>query len=645
MKESGYKTAMTGKWDAGMATPQHTPMGRGYDSFYGYYQHANSYWDKGAGIQAVGEIDICLNKFTDLSIENATYRGGETDPTALDATCDDGTEDNEGCYEEHLFTQNTLRVLDAHDPNDPSSGPLFLFHSFHLIHTPLQVPKSYIRKAEARMAGNGTGSAGHDDESFFFDDSARKNYSAMVHYMDDVIGVITAKLKAKGMWEDTLVAFLSDNGGPIYKLGGANNHPLRGGKFGDFEGGIRTNALVTGGFVPDASRGTRYSGIVSIADWYGLFCDLAGADPTDAEAAAANEWLAPRGLPLLPPVDSVTGLWDAITTTTNSNNNNTAANNAAASIASRDNNANLRPILHQSDEALIMWPYKLVVGAQVSAQWTGPMYPNCSGMATQPYVDDFKILDVAMAAAADPAAALALYGGHDCGDRGCLYNIEADPYEHADLAADRDRDPAGKHEGRRAAMRAKLDELNEGLFLPHRGEMSVAACRVGASVGGYYGPFVGVGGLPQQPGGNKGNKAEKGEGSPDPYYTGPFPARVTHPTPAERQRAELYSAEVAELGNATVRKELADIAQALWPALAPGLFDSMDWCLPKPKPPGNTGSGAGNDQGHGQHKQLQQQQQQQLQQVGAGLEAMLQAAEGKGRGGLMASTLSSIMGV
>ena len=36
-----YKTHMTGKWDAGMATWEHTPMGRGYDSFYGYFHHAN----------------------------------------------------------------------------------------------------------------------------------------------------------------------------------------------------------------------------------------------------------------------------------------------------------------------------------------------------------------------------------------------------------------------------------------------------------------------------------------------------------------------------------------------------------------------------------------------------------------------------
>mmetsp|Transcript_4041 Transcript_4041/g.13606 ORF Transcript_4041/g.13606 Transcript_4041/m.13606 type:complete len:176 (-) Transcript_4041:292-819(-) len=43
LKSAGYKTHMVGKWDAGMATPEHTPLGRGYDSWVRYFQHANDY--------------------------------------------------------------------------------------------------------------------------------------------------------------------------------------------------------------------------------------------------------------------------------------------------------------------------------------------------------------------------------------------------------------------------------------------------------------------------------------------------------------------------------------------------------------------------------------------------------------------------
>ena len=48
MKDAGYVTHQVGKWDAGMATPDHTPQGRGFDSSFGYYHHANDYYTEQA---------------------------------------------------------------------------------------------------------------------------------------------------------------------------------------------------------------------------------------------------------------------------------------------------------------------------------------------------------------------------------------------------------------------------------------------------------------------------------------------------------------------------------------------------------------------------------------------------------------------
>ena len=48
------------------------------------------------------------------------------------------------------------------------------------------------------------------------------------------------------MYDNTLIIFTSDNGGPIYEPGAASNHPLRGSKYNDWEGGVRTNAFVSG---------------------------------------------------------------------------------------------------------------------------------------------------------------------------------------------------------------------------------------------------------------------------------------------------------------------------------------------------------------------------------------------------------------
>lgn len=142
-----------------MATPEHTPLGRGYDEWYGYYQHANNYWSKGADLPSTGEVDICLNKFTDLSMHNQTYRGGVLDSKALDPSCQTSTEEDPSCYEEHLFKKQALAMIDRHDF---ASKPLFFFYSFHIVHTPLDCPLSYLAKADARIAPN------------TFDDSGRR---------------------------------------------------------------------------------------------------------------------------------------------------------------------------------------------------------------------------------------------------------------------------------------------------------------------------------------------------------------------------------------------------------------------------------------------------------------------------------------
>ena len=58
--------------------------------------------------------------------------------------------------------------------------------------------------------------------------------------MDDVVGNVTASLKAAGLWDETLFLLTSDNGGPSYNAAHtANNYPLRGSKLSDWEGGVR----------------------------------------------------------------------------------------------------------------------------------------------------------------------------------------------------------------------------------------------------------------------------------------------------------------------------------------------------------------------------------------------------------------------
>ena len=165
MKLGGYATHQVGKWGVGMATPDHTPTGRGFESSLGYFQHSNNYYSEIMG--------TCDNKTGIVDF-------WDTDKPAYEAN---GTD-----YEEALFKQRVLDIINNHN----TSTPLFLYYAAHIVHTPLQVPKSYLLKFN------------------FIDNEDRRSYHAMVNYLDDVIGEVVDALKNKGMWDNTLFVVNSD---------------------------------------------------------------------------------------------------------------------------------------------------------------------------------------------------------------------------------------------------------------------------------------------------------------------------------------------------------------------------------------------------------------------------------------------------
>ena len=300
MKLAGYAAHQVGKCDAGMATPDHTPTGRGFDTSFGYFHHTNDFYTEIAG---GGQCNG--TKLVDL---------WDTDKPAHGVN---GTD-----YEEGLFKERLLKIINNHD----TSTPLFLYYAPHIVHTPLEVPDSYANKFS------------------FIDDKDRQMYHAMVNYLDDVVGELVDALKKKGIWVNTLFASSSDNGGPEYPGGGANNYPLRGGKLTDWQGGVRVNAFVSGGYLPEKMRGQKTTGYIHLADWYATFCAIAGVDPTDERAAKAN----------LPPIDSM-NMWPLI---------------------SGETTESPRKDVPVSIDTLISGEYKILTGTVDQAGWTGPRYPN-----------------------------------------------------------------------------------------------------------------------------------------------------------------------------------------------------------------------------------------------------------------------------
>eukprot|EP00038_Savillea_parva_P020803 m.32546 g.32546 ORF g.32546 m.32546 type:complete len:730 (-) comp4898_c0_seq1:218-2407(-) len=364
-------------------------------------------------------------------------------------------------YEDALFEEHVYNFVNQHDPSDP----MFLFWAPHIVHAPLEVPPSYFEKFGMIAPTDREG-------------SSRQLYHAMVNFADTAVGNVTSLLRSKGMWDDLVIVFSTDNGGPIYANGtaGANNYPLKGGKMNNWEGGIRGNSFVSGGFLAPSVQGTVYEGLVTAWDWYHTFCALAGVDPTDNRAALAN----------LPPIDSYdhSGLILGTSMTsprtelpigTEPRPSNLSNAPMCSSYMQTEYYGDAR--LGGADKAappptegrcttvsgLIvdegesgLW--KLLTGDVQQDIYTGPHYPNSS---TNEVSQNFV--------------------GH-CGD-GCLFELRSDPLEANDVAA--------ANPERVASMRKKLMAYEDTAFNPHRGTDDPMACELAmGKYGGFWGPFV-----------------------------------------------------------------------------------------------------------------------------------------------------------
>lgn len=97
----------------------------------------------------------------------------------------------------------------------------------------------------------------------------------------------------RSQWDKTLLVLHSDNGGEIMtQFCGSSNHPLRGGKFSNYEGGIRVNALVSGGFLPRERRGTKLESLFGGEDWLKTYSAIAGVESDwESDVVAVNSGL------------------------------------------------------------------------------------------------------------------------------------------------------------------------------------------------------------------------------------------------------------------------------------------------------------------------------------------------------------------
>ncbi|MGE0759711.1 MAG: sulfatase-like hydrolase/transferase [Pirellulaceae bacterium] len=221
LKPAGYTSMQIGKWHLG-PTPEWSPAHRGFDEVFGFL---------GRGAHDYFQLD---------DPESPIYRG--TTPVKLHGYLTD----HWGSAAADFIARNADR-------------PFFLYLAFNAVHAPLQAPPDEIAK-------------------FHTGDRSRDTLLAMGKRMDDAIGKVVATLKREGAWDNTMLFFLSDNGGPLAQT--ANNAPLRGGKHQDYEGGIRVPFLVCW---PNQLRPGESQAVVSSLDILPTSLAAAGIAPPTKE--------------------------------------------------------------------------------------------------------------------------------------------------------------------------------------------------------------------------------------------------------------------------------------------------------------------------------------------------------------------------
>jgi arylsulfatase A-like enzyme len=178
----GYATCAIGKWHLGLK-PKYHPTRRGFDEFYGTLANTPFYHP---------------TNFVDSRKSDEAKRVKDPNFYTTDA-----------------YGDRAVDWIGKH-----KDKPWFLYLPFNAQHAPLQAPQKYL------------------DRFKNIEDKKRRTFAAMMSAMDDAVGKILEKIRESGQEENTLIFFLSDNGGPTRQTT-SKNEPLRGFKASTWEGGVR----------------------------------------------------------------------------------------------------------------------------------------------------------------------------------------------------------------------------------------------------------------------------------------------------------------------------------------------------------------------------------------------------------------------
>ncbi|HRV55613.1 MAG TPA: sulfatase-like hydrolase/transferase, partial [Mangrovimonas sp.] len=195
LKRASYKSVALGKWHFGVHESLR-PLERGFDGFYGFLGGGHSYFPNKWVLEDEYEVESQFEAYNVKLLR-------------------DNTRVEEKEYLTDALSREAIQYIETY-----KDQPFFMYLAYNAPHTPLQAPENYLKRFDT------------------IKDPKRRTYAAMVSAVDDGVGKVLDKLHELGLTENTIVFFLSDNGGPE-QHNASDNGILRGGKSDLFEGGIR----------------------------------------------------------------------------------------------------------------------------------------------------------------------------------------------------------------------------------------------------------------------------------------------------------------------------------------------------------------------------------------------------------------------
>jgi len=261
LKSNGYHTAIIGKWHLGLAEKEYLPENHGFNLFTGHTHGCIDYFYHG-----YGGLD---NEGWYVNNEKRREEGYATDLITNHAI--KYIEEREAALSRQeqqpffLYLSYNAPHFGKSDANNLPPGTLILNEytlNNHELANTLQVPEDYLQK--------------FDD----IEDQPKRYYSAMVSYLDSCIGSFTEVLKESNFYNNTMIWFISDNGGYVegFKIHGSNG-ALKGEKGILEEGGIRVSAMVSWKERIEAGQ-IRNQALCNI-DLFPTICKIANCDIPD----------------------------------------------------------------------------------------------------------------------------------------------------------------------------------------------------------------------------------------------------------------------------------------------------------------------------------------------------------------------------